>query len=60
MQKRLWLTILIVFIMLPFCLSIFFSLFLLVIMVVFLPCYSLYNFNLRDKHDQILREKILK
>lgn len=49
------LTILVVLIVLPFCLSIFLSLFLLVVMMVFLTCYSLYNFNLGDE-QQILRE----
>lgn len=40
-------TVLIMFIVLSFCLSIFLSLLLLVVMVVFLSCYSFYNFNLR-------------
>lgn len=49
------LTILIVLIMLPFCLCIFLSLFLLVVMMVFFTCYSLYNFNLREKNNRSLQ-----
>lgn len=55
-KKEGFLTILIMLIMLPFCLSVFLSLFLLVVMVIFLSCYSLYNFNLRDKNN-IIRSK---
>lgn len=45
-------TILIMFIVLSFCLSIFLSLLLLVVMVVFLSCYSFYDFNLRYNREE--------
>lgn len=45
-------TVLIMFIVLSFCLSVFLSLLLLVVMVVFLTRYSFYNFNLsNNKHE---------
>lgn len=46
-------TVLIMFIVLSFCLSVFLSLLLLVVVVVFLTRYSFYNFNLSNNKQEI-------
>lgn len=49
-------TVLIMFIVLSFCLSVFLSLLLLVVMVVFLTRYSFYNFNLSNDKQEITQK----
>lgn len=51
-KHRVRLTVFVVLVVLAFCLRIFLSLFLLVIVMIFLTGYSFYNFNLKDKQNR--------